>query len=63
VSWVLVYLLVTTNGVSGVYWHPEAFEDMNSCFMMRESLLEATGSDTGYFPPGTQAFCIRVEKK
>tara|TARA_B100001287_G_C22673958_1_gene526696 strand:+ start:2271 stop:2441 length:171 start_codon:yes stop_codon:yes gene_type:complete len=38
------------------------FQDINSCFMMREEVLKHSGSTDGYFPPGKQAICVKVKE-
>lgn len=65
-KWILVFIVVKFN--SGYYAEAvmaDEFDNMVDCFKARELLLaKVVGDNTQspYFPPNTQAICIRVEE-
>ena len=64
-KWILVFIVVKFN--SGYYAEAvmaDEFDTMVECFKARELLLSEISDDGGYFPyfpPNTQAVCIRTE--
>jgi len=64
INWVLIYIMIQGKDVYAVnaMGPGTTFQDINSCFMMREEVLKHSGSTDGYFPPGKQAICVKVKK-
>ena len=64
--WTLVFINLMFNPVQDTKepiieaWYE--FDTMEQCFVGREILLDDLDVNTGYFPEGTQAVCIRSEK-
>lgn len=61
-KWVLVFLVIKANPnyyVEAVVVD-EPFDSMIECFEVRSILLAEVGG-AEYFPPNTQAVCIRTE--
>lgn len=63
-KWVLVFVLIKMSANVNVdsWIVDKPFETMEECFRMRELLLIEVGGKDGYYPPGSQAICIRVEE-
>jgi len=61
-KWILVFLVVKANPnyyVEAVI-ADKPFDSMIECFQTRSLLLAEVGGDE-YFPPNTQAICIRSD--
>lgn len=65
-KWVLVYILVTDVGNAyavNAYTPKYSFDKMEDCFVAREKLaLRVGGTQEGYFPSGSQAICVGLER-
>ena len=63
--WVLVYIVLqgTMPVAVNAMGPTETFETINECFVAREKLSATVGGNEGYFPTGSQAVCVQVDRR
>ena len=63
VKWMLIYIVINGGEPYAVNAQGprETFDTMYECFNAREILSGSIGVGSGYFKPGQQAVCIKVE--